>query len=498
MFRIRSKIVGVVLAFGFALSANADLAETCDKTLSDAQVLSAYEFSKALNVDAAKAYLEILTGRARSFGSALSERHSPEARELTRQILVHEINQLGLKADFEVFDGGANVIVEIPGSNSEEVVEFGAKFAATRTGTMADAGSGAAMLLSLAKMFAEKKSERTVRLVFLDVWTKTETSAIEAHAANLTTDSRKVIGPIAIENLGYISSGIKSWFAVAAINDLDLGKSVFYPLRRLAAERKVTLSAEPKKKTKSKALKYGAVTLSMAKEEGYENPNTGYFDEFRSLNLSFFTEATRTISEVAANLAKLETTTYDDALLEKENKDIRKTDSLPKALEREVPVVVKAEPKNIVSSGTPTQRVRREKSTGLDKPNEKDPSSFSNLELKLEQDEERAYKQFLLGDPEGRVLILAAEWKSALATSSQSVHTFEVRSAAMILKLYDVVRKEGGVILSANTEDLRWIMLDQWIQIHKLRRTDKSSVLGVYDPFGNTRALVVTRFEPKN
>jgi aminopeptidase YwaD len=103
-----------------------------------------------------------------------------------------------------------NIIVEIPGrTKPDEVVIIGAHFDAVAGSPGADDnGSGTAALLELARVFKDRPTERTVRLIFFnleEIGIRGAAEYAKSIMGDLNDGKQKLIGMVSLEMLGYFT-----------------------------------------------------------------------------------------------------------------------------------------------------------------------------------------------------------------------------------------------------------------------------------------------------
>lgn len=490
---------------------------------SDASVIAAYQFGQRLNTKQMLEKLEILSGYS-SFpgGTRLGDRYSGPARELTRRWIVSQLTASGLRPELEVFEGGANVVVEIPGRDRagsvvEMVVNFTSK---NRSSGADDNGSGVALLMQLAEAFKSSQHNNTIRLVFLDD-ARNRAGGV-AHAINAKQDPRRFVGAIVVDQIGYFPERAAKKFAIVNLfNGKMLGKikkgsmsispdavnqaitalaaQIFYQSKRLPMDRGVDLSPEPTSEKDATAIAYwknglAAVTTSSVMDEDYRR--TSYDDDFRNLNLDYYQSVAKTIAELAGSLAGVTSAANPTGdLIAKENHIVSLDDPLPAPIARDLQVKVKVEepPKK---RPAPVEIRSRDSA-----PSDSDVARWSEL-LRQQMGvmpngyETLDYLSFWQLPVEKRIVMIDSTG-AVLRSANPDGKNFRFYLKALIKKMTDEVKERGGTIVMVLGSNLDEMGVETIEDIGKkvLEERDKDSALRIEDS-RSIYDLNVRRYRP--
>lgn len=275
-----------------------------------------------------KKKLQYLSGELPLAGNfKLEERASDEARAITRLLIQNYLKELGLEPEIEVFKDGANVFVEIEGSEfPDEVLEVGAHFdsAGLSVPGADDNGSGLSLTLQMVDYFLKAKPKRTLRFVFYDL-EEVGAKGSAAHAKLLKNDPRLFLGAIVIDMIGYMPEEAKNFLAVAEIGEEpkegdssssakwrrslhELAQAMYFQYGRYQGGRRLILS--PERETAKPGTgdhgsywdeKLPAIFIAAPYEGDYVNPeNHGGNDTVENMHWDYFTEVSRFVVEAVA------------------------------------------------------------------------------------------------------------------------------------------------------------------------------------------------------
>jgi hypothetical protein len=313
----------------------------------DTRVLSAFAFAKQTNPDKLKTFIQYLNGEKPLWGGfELDNRSSSENREVARQAIALTLRNMDLRPEFEVFENGANVVLEITGKTSpREVVEFGAHYDTVMSGAD-DNGGGVALLLHLAELFKTNPPGRTVRLVFFDL-EETNCDGSCYHAKQIKKDPRQFIGALVVDALGYFPKKINPKIVAAEIgrheSRLPLAHEIFYQVRRLPVDRGVQLSAELDQVDPDGAdhgsywdANIPAILIARPHDDKFNSPhNHSYRDTTDNMTWDYYVSAGKLFVELAGFTARLEMPANEIADLTEaasENRAVSMAEPLPQPL----------------------------------------------------------------------------------------------------------------------------------------------------------------------
>ncbi len=99
------------------------------------------------------------------------DRSTPDSRERSREYIRSRLIAAGWTTQSHPFDGGINIIADKLGKNPEAgTILLGAHYdTVPGSAGASDNGSGVAVLLEVARLFQERQTERSLRLVFFDL-----------------------------------------------------------------------------------------------------------------------------------------------------------------------------------------------------------------------------------------------------------------------------------------------------------------------------------------
>ncbi len=284
----------------------------------------ARELGNAFPMENVRKKLQILSGALiLPGGFALKERASAENRAVTRQILQYYLRELGLEPKLEPFKDGANVVVEIAGSDfPDEVLEVGAHFDTSGETVPGadDNGSGLSLALEMVDYFLAAKPKRTLRFVFYDLEEKGLLGS-KHHVQQIKNDPRLFLGAIVIDMIGYLPKDAKDFIVVAEIGEESekawrrslhqLAQAMFYQYQRYREGRRLILSPErgtAKPNTGDHGsywdAKLPAIFVAAPYEGDYINPdNETSRDTIDNMHWEYFTEVARFTVEAVAWIA---------------------------------------------------------------------------------------------------------------------------------------------------------------------------------------------------
>lgn len=377
-------MAGYLLALLFVLpaswgsSSKPEASPSCSGSLEinapDVLALYAHQFANRIEMGKVKNVMKFLTGENRLWGGfRLQERYTPEARELTRQILIHTLRTFGLNPRIESFDGGANVVVEIMGTDlSREVLVLGAHFDTKNRHVPGanDNTTGVALLVHLAELFSKETPRRTVRIVFYDL-EETTMGGSTFDAEQMKKDPRHFVGAYLVDMIGYFPKSIDRHFLVAEVappavikpvpsyfsaddeapyeplnlshrsklelrkKGLLLAREMFYQLRRLPVDRKISLSAETTNSDFDSGdhgsywrLGLPALLFTVPHSKKFEDPyNHTYRDTVDHIDWGYYEGSSRLYAEFVSYAARLSVNDeqINAKLFSIENKNILKT-----------------------------------------------------------------------------------------------------------------------------------------------------------------------------
>jgi hypothetical protein len=289
---------------------------------------TARQLGLAFPMDEVKKILQYFTGELPLPGNfKLDERASDEARAITRLLIQSYIKELGLTPVIEKFKDGANVSVEIAGSEfPDEVLEVGAHFdsAGEHVPGADDNGSGLSLTLRMVDYFLKAKPKRTIRFVFYDL-EESGADGSKAHVQLIKNDPRLFLGAIVIDMIGYMPEEAKNFLAVAEIgkepkegdNGADarwrrslheLAQALFFQYGRFQQGRRLVLSPERDSAKPGTGdhgsywdAKLPAIFIAAPYEGDYVNPeNHSREDTIENMHWDYFTEVSRFLVEAVA------------------------------------------------------------------------------------------------------------------------------------------------------------------------------------------------------
>lgn len=146
---------------------------------------------------------------------AIGERNTdrPGGLEAAARYIEDQLRENGYSPEVQIFRAGGqdvrNIEVEIPGRHKrkqKEILILGAHYDSVDCPAANDNGSGVAGLLEAAKMFAEKRFKRTVRLVFFvneePPYYKGNEMGSVRYARRCRARNERIIGLINLETIG--------------------------------------------------------------------------------------------------------------------------------------------------------------------------------------------------------------------------------------------------------------------------------------------------------
>lgn len=321
MFKFFSTAVVLTLSLGFsAAHAEEEATPKCDNHLQTADLgtLGGYAFAKGLKPEKLKDYIQYLTGEKSLVGGmALADRSSKTNREIARRAIAQKLTQLGYRPEFEAFENGANVVVEIPGDQlAGEVLELGAHFDSIERGAD-DNGAGVALLVHLAELFKANPPHRTVRLVFFDL-EETGGQGSQHHVKQIKNDPRVFVGALVVDSIGFYPEKIQPKILTVEIGReekrLPLARELFYQIRRLPVDRGVQLSAETER-VDGEMSDHGAyweaelpaVLIARPYDEKFDSPhNHGQYDITQNMNWDYYIAAAKVYAELVGQMARVQ------------------------------------------------------------------------------------------------------------------------------------------------------------------------------------------------
>jgi hypothetical protein len=464
------RVLAVLYSFSFLLSFNSAQALTADCSGDldpDVQVLNSYRFAQTLNFEKIKTILSFFTGENKLWGGTrLTERYSKNARELTRQMILHFLKNLGYSPTIEPFEGGANIVLEIPGTDlKNEVVELGAHFDTAEADVPGadDNGTGLALVLHLAEKLKNETPRRTVRLVFFDLEEK-EGEGSTHHAMFVKQDPRNFIAAYIFDMIGYVPPEAKNWIMVAEIAEgrrkkkpakddddeedseykrtkylpppltrresktfkkrsLEIGKNIFYQLGRLPVDRRVALSPEiensaPWSGDHGSYWEFGlpAIMFATPFEGKYESSvNHTSRDVISNMTWEYYVSTAKICAELAAALMKLE----------------------PRNSPQEHP----AENRNLLVGIIPPSIPREEELLEVE---EKEEDSSKEKEPRLNADLSERLR-ILRANPKKRILITSPGAKGGLVLYAADELDFEVPEGLLSIVKEEFARNGGAL-----------------------------------------------------
>jgi hypothetical protein len=156
---------------------------------------------------------ERLRGHVETLAGEYPGRHpgNPDYEE-AREFIVSELEGMGYEPELETFEARgfecANVVVEVGGEGSDEVVVVGAHYDAVRNTPGADDNaSGVAGLIEVARAFADASPERTLRFVFFaneeSPYFRTDGMGSLQYARRAREAGESIVAMLSLEMLGY-------------------------------------------------------------------------------------------------------------------------------------------------------------------------------------------------------------------------------------------------------------------------------------------------------
>jgi hypothetical protein len=310
----------MIIAFGFTIALPVSAAfEDCEDVLgSDKAVLEAFSIGSSLNIETARGFLSLMSGVTPGpSGFHLEERGSETTRSISRFWLKNEIEAMGYKVKVEDFDRGANLVVEVEGTTkNDEIVEGTAHYDSVGNPGADDNGSGVAFMLNFLKILKETKSERRLRIVFMDLEERGFQGS-EHHARRLRAEEAKgkeeTVATFVVDTIGWAHPDTKEFLGVVEIGmgsgpkfeaRARFAKEIYYYLQRIGMREPLTLSPETTRAMPGTA-DHGsywdngipAVLFAAVYEHGFVNPHYHMqSDEMEHYNWEFY----RLMSEAVA------------------------------------------------------------------------------------------------------------------------------------------------------------------------------------------------------
>ena len=329
---IKKAIVTSVLSFALLWSASLahadsengaceNLAQAVAVQASDEQSLGAFAFATQINPEKLKNYIQFLNGEKPLWGGfELANRNTSTNREVVRWAITHTLSQMGYRPEYEPFDKGANIILEITGTtNPREVIEFGAHYDTVEKGAD-DNGAGLALVIHLAELMKANPPGRTVRFVFYDL--EEEGGLGSAHHAKQLKkqqahDPRQFLGALVVDSIGYYPQNMSPKVLTAEIgkaaNRQPMARELFYQLRRIAVDRGLLVSAETEN-VDGEIADHGsywnedlpAILIARPYDEKFDSPfNHGTRDTTANMIWDYYTAAAKVYAELAGYTARV-------------------------------------------------------------------------------------------------------------------------------------------------------------------------------------------------
>jgi hypothetical protein len=209
---------------------------------------------------------------------------------------------MGYRPEFEAFKGGANVVVEIPGTEHPgEILEVGAHFDSIGPGAD-DNAAGVAILIHLADLFKKTPPLRTVRFVFHDLEEVDGAGALH-HASQIKQDPRRLIGVLLVDAIGYYPAGYNREVLSIETGNKVSNFHLAQLIEKWGAGHGVGLSFESNRTPEARAdhgayWKQGlpAILLSRPYGDTFNHPhNHTRYDTAYNMNWGYYLRAARAV-----------------------------------------------------------------------------------------------------------------------------------------------------------------------------------------------------------